>query len=201
METQGGQADNRFLWAGLLLPFLLILFVGVSQKIAALSVDPPQYALVYTTDTDGGRYAVSNLNVHVQDGRLAASWKEPDHTYMSNSEKQVERHVRIVRIEPLSFRQEVADLTIPAGLAPDSLTSIPVPEPFASYQVFEGKNAPDGYVAEDPRYDGRGGLFGELFGSHRDYSSIRLVKNGRRIQLTGPEASWHAVNIIGWVKL
>ncbi len=191
--------ENPTIAFGLGLPLLLVLVFLLVSGIPTLLVAPPQYEVLYTTNS----YNYSNgVQVSVVNGKVQV-------VYQGSVLNRQQPH--IWRYNPQTGGVKEIGYTLPPGLIPpgqqpntpadaSKTTLIDVPE-LNELAVDASSIAPDGYefVVEGNHYSRN--LFTGLFYSSRYRYEATLTKSGRTVRLPNTTNRYYSgqTRLIGWI--
>jgi len=193
--------ENPTIAFGLGLPLLLVVAFLLISGIPTLLVAPPEYDVLYATNSygyaPGVQFSVVNNKVQVVYQGSSLGYQQP----------------RLWRYNPKTGAVREIAIMLPPGLAPPSptqpvtpeatakMTPIEVPE-LASLTVDASSIAPDGYEFRAGPNGYPGDIFDGLFWGGRYRNDAVLTKSGRSIRVPipgGGEYSYLPTRFIGWV--
>ena len=186
--------ENSILLAGISLPLLLTLIFFISTQMTRLSVEAPQYSLVYATDY----MTYNNRNLYwfkVKDHKLHFVYTPPkdDNNNMSRNMP------RLFLYTPQTG--ENREISVPDIEDRDHDMDVIVPE-LANISFDNKMTSPDGYIFEKDR-DGNGNLMTALFGGGYDSRNrYVLTSKGRKeiIPASNTKPYSYCTEFIGWVE-
>jgi hypothetical protein len=191
--------ENPTIAFGLGLPLLLVVAFLLVSGIPALLVEPPQYDVLYATESgnrqNSVQIAVVDQKVRIIHERNAYGDQTPRLWRYSPLTGAV-REIPIIL--PTSPSEAGNDPAVPADVS--KRTEIDVPE-LAGLTIDSSSIAPDGYEFDATRDHHSGNVFGGLFYSSRYHSEAILTKNGRNVRLPNADVQYYYRNtqFIGWV--
>lgn len=185
--------QNFTLVLGIALPFLLVIFLMLAQFTARLTIEPPQYDVVYMTQSN---YAGDYSATLSTDGRLELYFMRPKNSTDYNPVIQPESRIFIFNPRTETVQSFVLD--VPQSAEPGIKIAIAIPEPLKNLNLTTNQTAPDGYVFRQMQsYNGN--FMTELFGGYRNRFGYELYKNGLRIAVPGPLNYYgHQQVFVGW---
>lgn len=197
MNTQPFWQKNLALVVGVFLPLLLVLLFWIAMIIPRLSVAPPQYDLILSTQyyAGSGRRLHGTLTLDAEDGRLVANYRQDPGLSRTRADAEPPTYPvpTLYYFASNSGSLREIEYELPEKLE-DGAT---IPITALEYRtLFADEESPDGYRFDSYR-GSRGFLF--FFDSYRHIA--RIEKNGRAVRIPSSNRNNHpgSYEFIGWV--
>ncbi len=183
---------NPMLAAGILLPFIVVVFFMLATAIPRWLVDPPQYDFVFTSMQNPTSGPPIDLAIVVEDQRVKARVYKKENAYRTMRKLFVFDHeTRSIREIPIKLPTDVDNL--------ENGAYIDIPE-LAARTASTSRTSPDGYEVRGPGY--RGGDFFPFFGGRHSYS-FTLHKDGAVVDIprVNDDTTYYYYNasFLGWL--
>lgn len=185
MSDKSFMRDNAVLILGILLPVLLVAFIGVANQVAKTTVADPEYALLYTRNTN---YSNKGFDVVVENGSLSVYYEH------ESSKNHYQPSLTIMLYDYKNGTIKDYKFKTP-DTQPDDRVKIDIDKPLQEYKIIDSVVSPDGYIFES--YYRRSSPF-NIFGGGRGRAVIS--KEGRRIKLPETDRYYYNMKPIGWIK-
>lgn len=186
--------ENLVLVVGLTFPLLLILVFFASTVIPKAMSAPPQYEMLFTTQSYDYQNTVDyTLDFSVKNQKLMVSARKHEGKDMHYDVKRLmayDAKTDKVREIAIDMSQMLATATAGAAVLQETQNMV----------IDTALVAPDGYTLDGPSYGG-GGLMGGLFGGGNRDGGFRLKKGniGYKLPRTQQHYYYNQLQFIGWV--
>jgi hypothetical protein len=184
--------QNPMIAAGILLPFVIVLFFLLATAIPRWMVEPPAYDFLFTVPDNRGSRPEIEMRFDVVDNRLRVRLFKTKVNYRNVPSLYLFEH------ETLDVREISIDIPNDPETFEDG-DNIDLAD-FSNRQITAARKAPDGYEIRQPRYR-NDNLMTVLFGSNRR-NRLSIHKSGAVIDVRHPENDayyYYNVNFLGWL--
>ena len=175
--------DNAVLLLGILLPVLLVAFIGISNEMAKTTVADPEYAVIFSKSN----HYNTGFDVDVNDGKLSLHYKQGSN---ENYRPPISFYIYDYASDTYKEYEYKAPQT-----AKDETQEVQLSSELTRLNILEGSISPDGYQF-DTHYR-RSSPF-SIFGGSRGRAV--LTKDTRRIKIPQGDRYYYNMHAVGWVK-